>query len=336
MKTSGQLDIAAEEPGAVAEEIKIRSLAKMYTFFAMLSHSEYDERRISIKAIPMSLVLEDNNSKSYKCNILDTLGHVNFSDEMTAALKLADGTVLIVDAAEGVILACYITLAVISTRVLETFVAVKAHHNVAHDSNRLGCVDVVPWESIVGALGLSLVPAPAAASTLTKASSSVFIMYFAGKIFKGVLRFGKKGKLAPRFVGPFESIKKVGPMANRLDLPEELNGVHDTFHVLNLKKCLADLIPQVPLDEIRVEAKSNFVEEPVESLEREFKKLKRSRIAIVKVRWNSRRDPEFTWEREDQMKLKYPHLFSNSFDDLTLSVYSDLYRVDGGAFVENY
>ncbi|GJT24097.1 putative nucleotidyltransferase, ribonuclease H [Tanacetum coccineum] len=129
--------------------------------------------------------------------------------------------------------------------------------------------------------------------------------------WKGVVRFGKKGKLAPRFVRPFEIIEKVGPVAYRLDLPEELNGVHDTFHVSNLKKCLADPTLQVPLDEIRVDAKLNFVEEPVEILEREFKKLKRSRIAIVKVRWNSKRGPEFTWEREDQMKLKYPHLFSN-------------------------
>ncbi|GKA59416.1 putative reverse transcriptase domain-containing protein [Tanacetum coccineum] len=143
--------------------------------------------------------------------------------------------------------------------------------------------------------------------------------------WKGVVHFGKKEKLAPRFVGPFEIIEKVGHVAYRLDFPEELNGVHDTFHVSNLKKCLADPTLQVPLDEIRVDAKLNFVEEPVEILEREFKKLKRSRIAIVKVRWNSKRGPEFTWEREDQMKLKYPHLFSDI-----------LYRVDGGDFVENY
>ncbi|GJR30181.1 hypothetical protein Tco_1106413 [Tanacetum coccineum] len=81
--------------------------------------------------------------------------------------------------------------------------------------------------------------------------------------------------------------------------------------VPNLKKCLADPTLQVPLDEIQVDAKLNFMEEPVEILEREFKKLKRSRIAIVKDRWNSKRGPEFTWEREDQMKLKYPHLFSD-------------------------
>ncbi|GJT74283.1 putative reverse transcriptase domain-containing protein [Tanacetum coccineum] len=105
----------------------------------------------------------------------------------------------------------------------------------------------------------------------------------------------------------------------------ELNGIHDTFHMSNLKKCLADPTLQVPLDEIRVDAKLNFMEEPVGILEREFKKLKRSRIAIFKVWWNSKRGPEFTWEREHQMKLKYPHLFSDI-----------LYRVNGGDFVENY
>ncbi|GKA86357.1 putative reverse transcriptase domain-containing protein [Tanacetum coccineum] len=98
--------------------------------------------------------------------------------------------------------------------------------------------------------------------------------------WKGVVSFRKKGKLAPRFVGPFKIIEKVGPVAYQLDLPEELNGVHDTFHVSILKKCLADPTLQVPLDEIKL----NFIEEPVEILEREFKKLKRSRIAIIKVR----------------------------------------------------
>ncbi|GKE20126.1 hypothetical protein Tco_1431638, partial [Tanacetum coccineum] len=76
-------------------------------------------------------------------------------------------------------------------------------------------------------------------------------------------------------------------------------------------KCLADQTLQVPLNEIRVDAKLNFMKEHVEILEREFKKLKRSRIVIVKVWWNSKHGPEFMWEREDQMKLKYPHLFSD-------------------------
>nr|GEV79191.1 hypothetical protein [Tanacetum cinerariifolium] len=97
-----------------------------------------------------------------------------------------------------------------------------------------------------------------------------------------VLRFRKKGKLAPRFVRPFEIIKKVGLVAYRLDLLEELNSVHDTFHVSNLKNYLAYRTLEVPLDEILVDARLNFMEEPIEILKREFKKLKRSRIAIVK------------------------------------------------------
>nr|GFA62573.1 putative reverse transcriptase domain-containing protein [Tanacetum cinerariifolium] len=109
--------------------------------------------------------------------------------------------------------------------------------------------------------------------------------------WKGVVHFGEKEKLAPRFVEPFLIIEKVGLVAYRLDFPEELNGVHDTFHVSNLKMCLADPTLQVPLDEIRVDAKLNFVEEPVKILERDTKKLKWSRIAIVKVRWNSKRGP---------------------------------------------
>ncbi|GKE69200.1 hypothetical protein Tco_1527272, partial [Tanacetum coccineum] len=127
--------------------------------------------------------------------------------------------------------------------------------------------------------------------------------------WKGVVCFGKKTKLEPRFVGPFKIVEKVGLVAYRLDLPEELNGVHGTFYVSNLKKCLADPTLQVLLGDIRVDDKLNFVEDPVEILEREFKKLKRSRISIVKVRWNLKRGPEFKWEREDQMKLKYSYFF---------------------------
>ncbi|GKC93604.1 hypothetical protein Tco_1159046, partial [Tanacetum coccineum] len=99
---------------------------------------------------------------------------------------------------------------------------------------------------------------------------------------KGMVCFRKKGKLALRFVRPFKITERIGLVAYRLRLPEELNGVHDTFHVSNHKKSLADPTLQVPLDEIQVNAKLNFVEEPVEILEREFKKLKHSRIAIVK------------------------------------------------------
>nr|GEZ12557.1 hypothetical protein [Tanacetum cinerariifolium] len=89
-------------------------------------------------------------------------------------------------------------------------------------------------------------------------------------------------------------------------------GIHDTFYVSNLKKCLADVNLHVPLDEVKFDNKLRFVEEPIEILDRGVKKLKRRWIPIVKVRWNSRRGPEFTWEQEDEMKHKYPHLFASA------------------------
>ncbi|GJV29669.1 putative reverse transcriptase domain-containing protein [Tanacetum coccineum] len=97
--------------------------------------------------------------------------------------------------------------------------------------------------------------------------------------WKGVVRFGKRGKLNPRYVGPFKLLEKVGAVAYKLELPQELTRVHNTFH------------------------------EPVEIMDREVKRLRQSRVPIVKVQWNSRRGPEFTWEREDQFRKKYPHLF---------------------------
>ncbi|GJV91166.1 putative reverse transcriptase domain-containing protein [Tanacetum coccineum] len=102
--------------------------------------------------------------------------------------------------------------------------------------------------------------------------------------WKGVIRFGKQGKLNPRYIGPFKIIANVGTVAYPLELPEQLSRVH-------------------------IDDKLHFIEEPVEIIGREVKRLKQSRILIVKVRWNSRRGPEFTWEREDQIQKKYPHLF---------------------------
>ncbi|KAI3773867.1 hypothetical protein L1987_48406 [Smallanthus sonchifolius] len=130
--------------------------------------------------------------------------------------------------------------------------------------------------------------------------------------WKGVIRFGKRGKLNPRYVGPFKILKRFGPVAYQLDLPERLSGVHNVFHVSNLKKCLADESLAVPLEELRVDEQLRFIEEPVEIMDREVKSLKHSKIPIVRIRWNSKRGPEFTWEREDQMMRKYPNLVKHS------------------------
>ncbi|GJX27310.1 putative reverse transcriptase domain-containing protein [Tanacetum coccineum] len=127
-----------------------------------------------------------------------------------------------------------------------------------------------------------------------------------------LIRFGKRGKLNPRNIGPFKIITKVGTVAYYLELPERLSRVHSTFHVSKLKKYMADEPLAIPLDEIQVDDKLHFIEEPIKIMDREVKILKQSHIPIIKLRWNYKRGPEFTWEREDQMQKKYPHLFPNS------------------------
>ncbi|GJW62256.1 hypothetical protein Tco_0111591 [Tanacetum coccineum] len=122
------------------------------------------------------------------------------------------------------------------------------------------------WESSL--TGLELVP-----ETTDKVTS-----------WKRVVCFEKKGKLAPRYVGPFEILERIGPVAYRLRLPEKLSGVHDTFHVSNLKRCLADASLHLPLDEIKVDKTLRFVEKPIDIMDREVKSLKCSRISLVKVR----------------------------------------------------
>nr|GEY11677.1 putative reverse transcriptase domain-containing protein [Tanacetum cinerariifolium] len=119
-------------------------------------------------------------------------------------------------------------------------------------------------------------------------------------------------ELNPRYIGPFKILARVGTVAYRIELPEQSSRVYSTLHVSKLKKCMVDEPLAIPLDEIQVDDKLNFIEELVEIMDREVKGLKQSRILIVKVRCNSWRGPEFTWEREDQMQKKYPHLFQNS------------------------
>nr|GEX69304.1 putative reverse transcriptase domain-containing protein [Tanacetum cinerariifolium] len=108
---------------------------------------------------------------------------------------------------------------------------------------------------------------------------------------KGVIHFGKRGKLNPRYIIPFKILEWIGPMAYKLELPEELSTVHDTVHIFNLKKCLPGKSLVIPMKELQLDDKLNFVEEPVEIMDREIKQLRQSRIPIIKVQWNSKRGP---------------------------------------------
>nr|GFC70975.1 putative reverse transcriptase domain-containing protein [Tanacetum cinerariifolium] len=130
---------------------------------------------------------------------------------------------------------------------------------------------------------------------------------------------GKQGKLNPRYVGPFKVLERIGDVAYKLDLPNELSRVHNMFYVSNLKKCHADEPLVVPLGGLHFDDKLQFVEEPIEIVDREVKRLKRSRISLVKILWNSKRGPEFTWEREDQFRKKYPHLFARTASTSTVT-----------------
>ncbi|KAK1423394.1 hypothetical protein QVD17_18696 [Tagetes erecta] len=127
--------------------------------------------------------------------------------------------------------------------------------------------------------------------------------------WKGVIRFRKRGKLSPRFIGPFKIINRVGQVAYRLELPEELNGIHNTFHVSYLRKCLADETACVPLNDIEVDEKLNYVEKPVAILDYKVKQLRNKEISQVKVQWKHRRGSDTTWEAEEEMRKYYPELF---------------------------
>ncbi|KAL0544030.1 hypothetical protein IC582_019141 [Cucumis melo] len=126
---------------------------------------------------------------------------------------------------------------------------------------------------------------------------------------KGVLRFERRGKLSPRFVGPFEILERIGPVAYRLALPPSLSTVHDVFHVSMLRKYVPDPSHVVDYEPLEIDENLSYVEQPVEVLAREVKTLRNKEIPLVKVLWRNHRVEEATWEREDDMRSRYPELF---------------------------
>ncbi|KAL0551959.1 hypothetical protein IC582_011052 [Cucumis melo] len=126
---------------------------------------------------------------------------------------------------------------------------------------------------------------------------------------RGVLRFERRGKLSPRFVGPFEILERIGPVAYRLALPPSLSTVHDVFHVSMLRKYVPDPSHVVDYEPLEIDENMSYTEQPVEVLAREVKTLRNKEIPLVKVLWRNHRMEEATWEREDDMRSRYPKLF---------------------------
>ncbi|KAI3747592.1 hypothetical protein L6452_10102 [Arctium lappa] len=127
--------------------------------------------------------------------------------------------------------------------------------------------------------------------------------------WKGLIQFGKRGKLSPRFLGPFTILERIGIQAYKLDLTPEMDGIHPTFHVCYLRKCLAAEESVIPLSEIRVED-NRCIEEPESILEKVIKKLRHKEVTLVKLQWKHHRGTNVTWEAEEDMRRKNPHLFS--------------------------
>ena len=128
--------------------------------------------------------------------------------------------------------------------------------------------------------------------------------------WKKVMRFGKKGKLSPRFIGPYEVIEKVGPVAYRLALPPELEKIHNVFHVSMLRRYRSDPSHVVSSETIELRPDLTYEEEPVEILAREIKELRNKKILLVKVLWRNHKTEEATWESEETMRQQYPQLFN--------------------------
>nr|XP_009800299.1 PREDICTED: uncharacterized protein LOC104246227 [Nicotiana sylvestris] len=133
---------------------------------------------------------------------------------------------------------------------------------------------------------------------------------------KGVMRFGKKGKLSPRYIGPYRILRRIGQVAYELELPQELAAVHPVFHVSMLKKVMGDPSFVVPMEIIGVKDNLSYEEIPVAILDRQIRKLRTKEIASIKVLWRNQKVEEATWEAEEDMKSRYPHLFEEQKENV--------------------
>ncbi|KAK4707233.1 hypothetical protein R3W88_033205 [Solanum pinnatisectum] len=129
------------------------------------------------------------------------------------------------------------------------------------------------------------------------------------------MRFGKKGKLSPRYMGPYKIIRRIGQVVYELELPQELPTLHPVFHVSMLRKWIGDPSRITPTEDVHVTRDITYEEVPIAILDRQVRKLRNKEVASVKVLWRNQQVEEITWEAEEAMKLKYPHLFQTDEKD---------------------
>ena len=145
---------------------------------------------------------------------------------------------------------------------------------------------------------------------------------------RGVMRFDRKEKLSPRYIGPYQIVRRIGKVAYELDLPSDLEAVHPVFHVSMLRKCIGDPSRVFPVDDIQVTEELSYEEKPVAILDRQVRRLRTKDVASVKVLWQNNNREEMTWEAEDEMKNKYPYLFpvpaGNSIPSLTILIDNEI------------
>ena len=128
---------------------------------------------------------------------------------------------------------------------------------------------------------------------------------------KNVMRFGRKGKLSPRYVGPFEVLEKVGALEYRVALPLKLEKIHNVFHVSSLKKYVYDAFHVVEIEPIQLDENLAYDEYPIRIVDTMDKVIRKAIVKLVKVQWSKHEEREATWELESEIKEKYPHIFYN-------------------------
>jgi hypothetical protein len=128
---------------------------------------------------------------------------------------------------------------------------------------------------------------------------------------RGVKRFQAKGKLAPRFVGPYPIIVKIGPAAYRLQLPESMSDIHNVFHVSQLRKCLKVPESHIAEESVQIQKYLQYREKPMKILDLAVRKTRNSEVRLCKVQWSREGEEEATWESEDSLRKEYPYLFSS-------------------------